>query len=296
MLGFPATFKTIYMKKNNFLLSILLLQCAGLWAQSAQDSITIANVEWEIHSIEKGIVHKRAHFSELYGGAQYVNIVEVDLKAKGYKTGVVTPDTCQITSQMAIENNAIVAINGSYYDDIKTGKSTCYYRVGKTVIDTTKTSEWFRVTGALTINRGKVTLMPWNKEIETAYNGRGTTLASGPLMIYNGKYHDLCTTDVSFGVRKHPRSAIALTNDRRMLLVVVDGRFPEQAEGMSIKELAHFLKMLNSDTALNLDGGRSTTLWSSKEPGNGVLNCPAANKKFDQFGERLNANSIVVYK
>ena len=40
-------------------------------------------------------------------------------------------------------------------------------------------------------------------------------------------------------------------------------RFPEQAGGVNIPELAHLIRVLGGEDALNLDGGGSTTLWLS---------------------------------
>ncbi len=275
---------------------VLLLSCfLTVSGQTAGDSITLANFQWEETTMGKGITHKHGTFTDLYGGAQNVNILVIDLKKKAYKTKIAVTVPNQITSETAIANHAVAAINGSYYDENVTFKSTCYIKFGKNVIDTTKASELDRVTGAIVIKKGKVKLIPWNKEIELAYkDNKGEVMSSGPLMIYKGKTCDFSTLDKKFIETKHPRSAIAFINPKTMLLITVDGRFPKQAEGMSIPELTHMLKVLGCKDALNLDGGRSTTLWSNAAPENGVLNKPAANKIFDSYGERKNANTIVI--
>jgi len=43
--------------------------------------------------------------------------------------------------------------------------------------------------------------------------------------------------------------------------VTVDGLQEGYSAGMSLPELAGFLKELGADDALNLDGGGSTTMW-----------------------------------
>lgn len=68
----------------------------------------------------------------------------------------------------------------------------------------------------------------------------------------------------------HPRTAIGVTEDGRVLLVTVDGRFT-QAEGMSTQLLASYMKILGAKYAMNLDGGGSTTMWID---GHGVVNHP----------------------
>lgn len=266
-------------------------------AQTPADSAILVDFKWTEMSLGKGIVNKQAAIPNLYGGPQHVNIMVIDLKSARYKVGVAFPDTCNITSEMAKSNKAVAAINGSYYDE-KTFESTCYYRVdGKTTSYTTD-KEFGRVNGALRIKEGKVDIIPWSKEIEKSYNGKkGTVLSSGPMLVYKNKISDFSwLTYPRFTDVKHPRSAMAIAKDNKLWLITVDGRFKGQAEGMTIPELAHMLKVLGCKKALNLDGGKSTTLWSDAAPENGVLNRPAANKIFDSYGERYNCNTIIIYK
>ncbi|MCX7006993.1 MAG: phosphodiester glycosidase family protein, partial [Kiritimatiellaeota bacterium] len=59
----------------------------------------------------------------------------------------------------------------------------------------------------------------------------------------------------------HPRTAVGVdTTGTKLVLLVVDGRHPEVATGMTYAELAQELLRLGCTTALNLDGGGSTTL------------------------------------
>ena len=116
-------------------------------------------------------------------------------------------------------------------------------------------------------------LIPWNKQIEKNYKGKaGTILASGPLMLKDGQVCDWNSCEPNFIRTKHPRSAVATTKDGKILLITVDGRFPEQAGGVNIPELAHLIRVLGGEDALNLDGGGSTTLWLSGASDNGVVN------------------------
>lgn len=104
----------------------------------------------------------------------------------------------------------------------------------------------------------------------------------------HGNHADWQQCDSDFIATKHPRSAIVVTKDRRVLLVTVDGRSPGNAIGMSIPELAHLVKVLGGRTALNLDGGGSTTLYLDGH----VLNHPCDNRRFDHEGERRIPNMI----
>lgn len=145
---------------------------------------------------------------------------------------------------------------------MKRGNSVCFLKADRQVIDTTMQSEFkLRVTGAINVRKGKIKLIPWSKQIEKEYEGEtGIVLASGPLMLKDGQICDWNSCGTNFIRTKHPRSAVATTKEGKILLITVDGRFPEQAEGVNIPELAHLIRILGGEDALNLDGGGSTTL------------------------------------
>src|SRR5690606_5650647 len=62
------------------------------------------------------------------------------------------------------------------------------------------------------------------------------------------------------GVR-HPRTALAITDENYLLMITVDGRRTQTA-GMNAKELTQFIdRYFKPKHALNIDGGGSTTMW-----------------------------------
>lgn len=73
-----------------------------------------------------------------------------------------------------------------------------------------------------------------------------------------------------------PRTAIALDERRRQLIIVlVDGRQPNFSEGATLDELAKMIVEFGGYTAMNLDGGGSTTLVVESPNGKAkVLNSP----------------------
>ncbi len=58
---------------------------------------------------------------------------------------------------------------------------------------------------------------------------------------------------------RHPRTAVAVTVDGKLLFVTLDGRQASSA-GMTLRELAEALVELGAKEAMNLDGGGSTTM------------------------------------
>ncbi|GBC96513.1 hypothetical protein HRbin16_02319 [bacterium HR16] len=89
----------------------------------------------------------------------------------------------------------------------------------------------------------------------------------------------------SFSDNRHPRTAVGVTSDGKLLLVTVDGRQP-MSGGMTLYELAQLMKGLGATDAINLDGGGSTTLAIR---GGLVVNSPSEGK------QRPVANAVVVY-
>lgn len=285
------------MMKRNLLLGIVLAVCSlGIVkGQTVSDSLAIVSAQWKIESPQKGIIHKYVSIPQLYQVPQSISLIEIDPGA-GLKVGVTVSDKMRETSKMASEQGAIAAINGSYFD-MKRGNSVCFLKVDRQVVDTTTLGEFARrVTGAVSIRKGKMKIISWNRQIEKQYKGKkGIVLASGPLMLKDGRYCDWSLCEKDFIRTKHPRSAVALTKDGKILFITVDGRFPKHAGGVSIPELAHLIRILGGKDAINLDGGGSTTLWLSGAPDNGIVNYPCDNKRFDHRGERTVPNILYIY-
>ena len=285
------------MMKRNLLLGIVLAVCSlGIVkGQTVSDSLAIVSAQWKIESPQKGIIHKYVSIPQLYQVPQSISLIEIDPGA-GLKVGVTVSDKMRETSKMASEQGAIAAINGSYFD-MKRGNSVCFLKVDRQVVDTTTLGEFARrVTGAVSIRKGKMKLISWNRQIEKQYKGKkGIVLASGPLMLKDGRYCDWSLCEKDFIRTKHPRSAVALTKDGKILFITVDGRFPKHAGGVSIPELAHLIRILGGKDAINLDGGGSTTLWLSGAPDNGIVNYPCDNKRFDHRGERTVPNILYIH-
>jgi large repetitive protein len=98
-----------------------------------------------------------------------------------------------------------------------------------------------------------------------ALHGIRTAISGGPVLVRNGKQERLNAAysesySVSSMFERHPRSAVGW-NGRYVFLVEVDGRQKKLSVGMTLDELAKFLRKLGCDEAMNFDGGGSATLW-----------------------------------
>ncbi|MBD1567250.1 phosphodiester glycosidase family protein [Vibrio sp. S12_S33] len=61
-------------------------------------------------------------------------------------------------------------------------------------------------------------------------------------------------------LRRHPRSALGITQDNILYAAVVYGRQPGQSEGANITEMSKLMIALGADKAINLDGGGSSMM------------------------------------
>lgn len=92
-------------------------------------------------------------------------------------------------------------------------------------------------------------------QVQQAVGGR-------PVILKGGREHiDLAYEKVgkSFSTTLHPRSAVGVTADGKLMLVSVDGR-QSISRGISLPDLAALMKRLGAVDAVNLDGGGSTTM------------------------------------
>lgn len=92
-----------------------------------------------------------------------------------------------------------------------------------------------------------------------------TLMGGGPRLITNGvipgDFAGLEGFDASFTDSRHPRSAVGVNKDStKLFFVAVDGRQPSLSIGMSLTELATYMKRIGCYNALNLDGGGSTAM------------------------------------
>ncbi|NLI93673.1 MAG: phosphodiester glycosidase family protein [Peptococcaceae bacterium] len=83
----------------------------------------------------------------------------------------------------------------------------------------------------------------------------------------------------------NPRSAIGQTADGTIILVTIDGRLPTWSIGATLRSLMDVFINYHAVTAVNLDGGSSTTL---------VYQGKVINRVCDLFGERYIPTAFVV--
>jgi exopolysaccharide biosynthesis protein len=274
-----------------FLAALFVFSDPGLKAQSSP-KLEKTDLSWATERLDTGIYWKNYRGEYFFDSKQNVNLIEVYLDSVDMPLKVAFhKDSLLKTSEFASSNDALAAINGSFFNR-EAGGSVVFLKVdGKVIHEGHTNRDPFNERGAV----------GWSDEepiqiLKRPEEGWGTMsietiLTSGPLLIYDSETQTF--NNNSFHQNRHPRTAVAISNDKRLFLVTIDGR-SFQAYGMTIPELTSFLRQLGSEYALNLDGGGSTSMWIRNRNENGIVNYPSDNFQFDHKGERDVANALLI--
>jgi hypothetical protein len=108
-----------------------------------------------------------------------------------------------------------------------------------------------------------------------------TAVGGGPVLVQNGQVKITNNEEMKFGGKaindKHPRTTMGYTADGKLIILVIQGRFPGIAEGASLEQEAKILAQLGCIEAMNLDGGGSSCL---------LINGKETIKPSDKEGQR----------
>ena len=99
---------------------------------------------------------------------------------------------------------------------------------------------------------------------ELLANGAQQILSFGPALIEDGAVVVSENDEVGKAKTSNPRTAVGLIDDLHYVFVVSDGRTDESA-GLSLAQLAEFMKELGVVTAYNLDGGHCSFMTKGSE-------------------------------
>ncbi|GAA6619366.1 phosphodiester glycosidase family protein [Scytonema sp. NUACC26] len=229
-----------------------------------------------------GIVYKR--IARYKPRPVMTHIVTIDLTKPGIKA-LVTPgvktvndgeNRAQTTSKFLNQFKLQLAINASYFQDFYENTPWDYYPhsgdivnpIGDTISNGYRYSQpeknWFVLCISPT-NRAQIL------ESEKCPEGTEQGIAGNQLLVDRGRS---AISDLGDD-KPYPRVAVAVNREgTKLWLIAVDGKQPYYSEGVAIAELTKIILDLGAYTALNIDGGGSTTLVMAKERKPKVLNAP----------------------
>ncbi|MCD8188290.1 MAG: phosphodiester glycosidase family protein [Ruminococcus sp.] len=172
-------------------------------------------------------------------------------------------------SEIAESAGAILAINGDFYGAQEKG-----YVIRNGVIYRSEgTSDQEDLVIYADGSFGIISEDEINAE-ELLADGAVQTLSFGPALLVNGSVSVSSDEEVGKAKASNPRTAIGIIDDLHYVFVVSDGRTDESA-GLSLSELAEFMQGLGVQTAYNLDGGGSSTMYFNGE----IINNPTSDGK-----------------
>lgn len=219
---------------------------------------------------EKGAIYK--YFKvEGYKFDAYMAVIYDPSKISAVHTKYMGT-TGQYLTDMAKENNAIVAINGGGFTDIN-GESNggqprgIIIENGKIIQSSRNRDKAGGVIGFT--NDNKLFLADISAE-EAVNAGVRDAVEFGPFLIINGE-PSFIKGNGGYGI--HPRTAIGQRKDGIVLFLVVDGRRVDSM-GAGMKDLTDIMLKYGAYNAANLDGGNSSVL---------VINNEIMNKPIDWF-------------
>ena len=187
------------------------------------------------------------------------------------------------TSDMAEENNAVLAINGDYYGARQSGyvirNGVVYRNQGSNGEDMviSKDGSLSFISESDTTTDSLIQKQAWQ------------VLSFGPVLVENGEVAVTENDEVGMAMASNPRTAIGTVAKNHYLFVVSDGRTSESA-GLSLYELANFMKSLGATNVYNLDGGGSSTMVFQGE----VVNNPTTNG--NKISERAVSDILYIGK
>ncbi|MBR0172877.1 MAG: phosphodiester glycosidase family protein [Lachnospiraceae bacterium] len=158
------------------------------------------------------------------------------------------------TSEIADDADAILAINGDFYGSRNAGY---VIRNGVLYRDTAE-----RDREDLVIYEDGSFAMVSENDVsaqELLAQGAVQVLSFGPALLADGEIQVSETEEVGKAKASNPRTAIGIVGDLHYVFVVSDGR-TDASEGLSLHELAAFLRDIGVAGAYNLDGGGSSTM------------------------------------
>lgn len=235
-----------------------------------------------------------------------LHIFTIDLKAPGVKLlltpGKPAPDlkgsNAQTTSEFLKKYNLQLAINASYFHPFYEHHPWDYFPrrgdrvrvLGQAISNGNSYSPAAPGWPILCISeQQRAEIVP-----DTCPTGTLQAVAGAQILVEHGKSIIKEDSDSIKPQDLHPRTAIAIDEKgEKLWLILIDGRQPFYSEGVTLAELKNIAIELGADSALNLDGGGSTTAVMANCCGWHLLNSPIHTKI--PMRQRPVANHLGIY-
>ena len=232
---------------------------------TASAEVIVTDRSYEDGSVSIAITEYREYDSAIY-------VADIQLSSARYLKTAFAEDAygknvTERTSAIAQRSGAILAINGDYYGAQETG-----YVLRNGVLYRSSASKDQQ--DLVIYADGSFAIITEGEASAEALLAEGAQqiLSFGPALITDGSIAVSETDEVGRAKSSNPRTAIGIIDALHYVFVVSDGRTEESA-GLSLYELAEFMRFLGVATGYNLDGGGSSTMVFNGE----VINHPTSS-------------------
>lgn len=257
----------------------------------------------EEQTLFQGMVYRRITYSS--PRPVVMHVITIDLTAPGIRVfvtpGMPSSDNrethAQTTSEFVDEFDLQLAVNASFFNPFEEKTPWNYYPhsgdrtnvLGQSIsngfVYSPADSDWSVLCFADN-NKAQISA-------ETCPPETVQAIAGSDILIERGDRLDADLDSYNNRI-PYPRVAAAINREGNQLsLVVVDGKQPLYSEGVTTTELTTILLEMGAYSALNLDGGGSTTLVTATPSGTTVLNAPIHTKV--PMRQRPVANNLGFY-
>lgn len=262
---------TLYVLLDAFVIprsySAVQSDSAGSSDTTSAQTAVITEDSYSNGSISIQITQYRVDGTDVY--VADITLTDISALKTAFANDTYGKNITETTSDIAEDNNAVLAVNGDYYS-ARSG-----YVIRNGVL--------YRSTSAGDDQEDLVIYADGSFEIITEGtvtaqtlldNGAWQVLSFGPGLLENGEISVSESEEVDKAQTSNPRTAIGIIDSLHYVFVVADGR-TSQSTGLSLYALAEFMQTLNVQTAYNLDGGGSSAMVFN----GAVVNNPTTNGK-----------------
>ena len=228
----------------------------GAWGAKFADKFTdgaIEQSESSYRSSNISISIEKVQANEVTYFLADIYLRDIQYFRTAFAGGSYAPGRTAEVLDMAVENNAILAITGDYYGIRDSGiviRNGVLYR------------ETLFADVLVMNNDGSMETFTAAQFDIAAVKASGAWQAwsFGPMLLDGGQPMSSFNSNVT-GL--NPRSAIGYYEPGHYCFLVVDGRQPGYSVGMSMKQMSQLFYDLGCQAAYNLDGGQSATMTFS---------------------------------
>jgi hypothetical protein len=239
------------------------------------DQNKIATFDWTMHIVKPGIIYKTGQFNLFGSITRRIHVLDVTLGVNNI-LGIGFTTNNKRTVDLCIDYDAVAGINAGYFPMAGTTDKDPYIRInGATVqVGHEKVSTHF-TNAALLIKNNLATIRKFTenatnlneKAAAISVSQASNVIVCGPMLLSNGQIENLDMSK-THNSSSTARTGLGVTADgKRVFLVVVD--YNQGATGVQTPQLAKILQALGAVSAMNLDGGGSSTMFVKDQGDNG---------------------------